>query len=95
MTTTLPLSVVKAHLSEITDEVFRTHDRIRVTRNGRECVVIMSAEDLESLEATLELLTDQAAIDRLAQAEAEFAQGDFVAQPEVSEAMEARRRSGH
>ncbi len=34
--TTLPLSEVKARLSEIADEVDRTHGRVHVTRNGRE-----------------------------------------------------------
>lgn len=63
--TTLPLSEVKARLSEIADEVDRTHDRVHVTRNGRDFVVLMSAEDLESLEATLELLRDEVALARL------------------------------
>lgn len=94
MSTTLPLSDAKAKFSEIADDVFRTHDRVNVTRNGRECVVIISAEDLESLEATLELLADQPAVDRLAQAEAEFARGDFVTKDEMTELMEARRKSG-
>ena len=55
---TLPLSEVKARFSEIAEEVDRTHERVRVTRNGREYVVLISAEDLESLEATIELLSD-------------------------------------
>ncbi|MDQ3716464.1 MAG: type II toxin-antitoxin system Phd/YefM family antitoxin, partial [Actinomycetota bacterium] len=35
---TLPLSEVKARLSEIAEEVDRTHERVHVTRNGREYV---------------------------------------------------------
>ena len=54
--TMLPLSDVKARLSEIAEEVDRTHERVHITRNGREYVVLISAEDLESIEATLELL---------------------------------------
>lgn len=53
--TTLPLSEVKARLSEIADEVDRTYERVHITRNGHEYVVLISAEDLESIEATLEL----------------------------------------
>ena len=60
--TMVPLSEAKARLSEIADEVFRTHDRVQGPRNGREFVVIMSVEDLESLEATLELLSDPGAM---------------------------------
>jgi len=91
MSTVMPLSEAKSKLSEVADSVYRTHDRVNVTRNGRDYVVIISAEDLDSLEATIELLTDQPAIDRLAQAEAEFGLGDFVVKDEMTEAMNERR----
>ena len=68
-------SEVKARLSEIAEEVERTHQRVNITRNGRRYVVLMSAEDLESLEATLELLSDPEALGRLAQAQADLAGG--------------------
>ena len=70
--TTLPLSEVKARLSEIAEQVATTHDRVQVTRNGRDYVVLLAAEDLESLEATLELLSD-----REAQARVLFAERDI------------------
>lgn len=73
---TLPLSEVKAHLSDITDEMVRTHERVTVTRNGREAIVLLSVEDFESIEATLELLADPAAQARVAQAETEIATGE-------------------
>ena len=56
---TLPLSEVKARLSEIAEEVAATHERIQITKNGRDHVVLLAAEDLESIEATLELLSDE------------------------------------
>lgn len=92
--TTLPLSEVKARLSELADEVNRTHDRVIVTRNGRDLVVLMSVTDLESLEATLELLADPAARDRLRQAESDVAAGDVVSLDEVEGLLADRRRSG-
>lgn len=88
---TLPLSEVKARLSEIADEVDRTHERVHVTRNGREYVVLVAAEDLDSLEATLELLGDQAAAERVREAEAAVATGDLTSADEMSDLM-ARRR---
>ncbi|CAB4958688.1 MAG: type II toxin-antitoxin system prevent-host-death family antitoxin [Actinobacteria bacterium] len=88
--TTLPLSEVKARLSEIADEVDRTHDRVHVTRNGREYVVLMSAEDLESLEATLELLSDEVALTRLREAEAAE---DLTSVDEMAELMNKRRQA--
>jgi antitoxin YefM len=89
--TTLPLSEVKARLSEIADEVDRTHDRVHVTRNGREYVVLMSAEDLDSLEATIELLRDDAAMARIQRAEADIAAGEFTSAAEMAELMKERR----
>ena len=88
---TLPLSEVKARLSEIADEVGRTHQRVLVTRNGRAHVVLMSAEDLESLEATLELRADPAAMERVHRADAEIEAGEDIGGREMAELMEARR----
>jgi prevent-host-death family protein len=75
---TRPLSEVKAHLSEIAEEVASTHERIQITKNGREYVVLIAAEDLESLEATLELLADQEAQARIARADEDIAKGDVL-----------------
>jgi antitoxin YefM len=76
--TILPLSEVKARLSEIAEEVATTHERVHITKNGREYVVLLAAEDLESIEATLELLADPEAQDRLRAADAEIAAGEVL-----------------
>lgn len=89
--TTIPLSEAKARLSEVADEVDRTHDRVHITRNGREYVVLISAADLESLEATLELLSDPAAMARIAEAEAAIARGETTGADEMARLMEQRR----
>lgn len=54
----MPFSEVKAHLSELADRVEIEHDRILVTRNGRLSFVLMSPDDLESLEESLDILRD-------------------------------------
>ena len=61
MSDTLPLAEVKAKLSEMVDRMEHTHDRIAVTRNGRPAAVLISPEDLQSLEETLDLLSDSEA----------------------------------
>jgi antitoxin YefM len=53
-------------------------ERIVVTRNGRPAAVIISPDDLESLEETLALLGDTEAVKALAEAEAAVASGDVV-----------------
>jgi len=76
--TTLPLSEVKARLSEIAEEVATTHERVQFTKNGRDYVVLLAAEDLASIEATLELLSDPEAQRRIGRAEEEISQGDVL-----------------
>ena len=90
---TIPLSEVKARLSEIADEVDRTHERIHVTRNGREYVVLLSAQDLDSLEATIELLADEAGMERVRQSDTDVAQGDVTTGDAMSGLMKRRRLS--
>ena len=90
----IPLTEAKSRLSEIADEIHRTHERVSVTRNGREYVVIMSAEDLDSLEATIELLSDPSAQARIAQAEADIDRGKVTTLDELNRIMPERRRGG-
>jgi prevent-host-death family protein len=86
----LPLSDVKARLSEIAEEVDRTHERVHITRNGREYVVLMAAEDLEAIEATLELLADPAAQQRIARSQEEIARGEGLLVDQVEQLMAER-----
>ena len=65
MSETLPLSSVKAHLSEIVDRVEDQQDRVVVTRNGRPAAVLMSNDDLESLEKTLAVLSDPTLMEQI------------------------------
>jgi len=88
---TLPLSEVKARLSEIAEEVATTHERVQITKNGREYVVLVAAEDLEAIEATLELLSDPEAQKRLQVAEAEVSDGEVLEEPAVRELLVRRR----
>ena len=80
---TLPLSEVKARLSEIAEEVAATHERVQITKNGRDYVVLLAAQDLESIEATLELLSDPAAQSRIAGAERDIERGDVLDEASV------------
>lgn len=90
--TVLPLSEVKARLSEIAEEVANTHERVQITKNGRDYVVLLAAEDLESIEATLEMLTDPEAQARVAASEAEIARGDVLDEAEVRSLVRKRDR---
>lgn len=59
MSETMSLADVKARFSEVVDRVERQQDRVVVTRNGKPAAVLISPDDLESLEETLAVMTDR------------------------------------
>lgn len=79
----LPLANVKAKFSEMVDRVEHTHDRIVVTRRGRPAAVLINPAELESLEDTLELLSDPEAMAQLAESRRAYEAGDFVSGDEL------------
>jgi antitoxin YefM len=78
VTETVPFSDAKAHLSELADRVEQDHDRILVTRNGRPSFVLVSPDDLESLEETLDILRDSELVASIEQSRGEAARGERV-----------------
>ncbi|MCL5947817.1 MAG: type II toxin-antitoxin system Phd/YefM family antitoxin [Actinobacteria bacterium] len=90
--TTLPLSEAEVHLSEIAENVAHTHGRVLITKDGQDYVVLLAAEDLDSIEATLELLRDPEAQRRIEQAESEIARGEFLDEKEVRALVDGHRR---
>ncbi len=86
------LAAVKAHFSQVIDEVAGTHERVIVTKNGSPVAVILAVEDYESLMETLEILSDPRAGTEIRQAEAAMAAGEVYGEAEVRAALAARRR---
>lgn len=76
--TTEPLRSVRDHLSELVDRVEREHERVVITRNGRDAAVLMSAVDLAELEETLSVLSDPDALADIREADAAYARGEVV-----------------
>jgi antitoxin YefM len=54
----MPLADVKNRISEVVDRVEREHWRVVITKHGRPAAVVLSVDDLESLEETLDVLGD-------------------------------------
>jgi antitoxin YefM len=84
----VPLSEAKDKLSALVDEADTTHEIIQITRHGRVAAVIMSADDLESLNETLHALRTPGLADELAQADTDYATGKSISGSEI------RRRYG-
>jgi prevent-host-death family protein len=75
MSETIPFTEAKAHLSELVDRTSREHERFVVTRNGRPAAVLLSPDDLESLEETVDILQDRALLDSIRKSRQEAAEG--------------------
>lgn len=76
MPETLPLSSVKARFSELIGRVERELDRVTVTRNGIPVAVLISPKDLESLEETLEVMSDPELVAQMRESQAELERGE-------------------
>jgi antitoxin YefM len=57
----MSLADVKNRLSEVVDRLEREHGRVIITKHGHPAAVVISVEDLESLEETLDIM-DSAAL---------------------------------
>ena len=64
------------------DRVESQHDRILVTRNGRPSFILMSPDDLESLEETLDIMSDDELVESLRRSLQEAAQGQHLPLPD-------------
>jgi antitoxin YefM len=84
---------VKDRFSEFVDSVEREHERVVVTRNGRPAAVLVSPDDLDSLEETLELLSDSDAVRELIEADAAVRAGDVVRGVDAVRALRRPHRS--
>lgn len=93
MSETLSLAAVKARFSELVDRVARQQDRVVVTRNGKPAAVLISADDLESLEETLAVMTDRSITAQLRESRKALAAGESGTElEELRAGLEARRR---
>jgi antitoxin YefM len=90
--TTEALRTVKDRFSEYVDRVEREHERVIVTRNGRPAIVLISTEDLEALEETIEVLSDREAMNGVRNGDAAVARGDVVVGVDAVRALRPRKR---
>ena len=60
VTEQMALADVKNRLSEVVERLEREHGRVVITKHGHPAAVVISVEDLESLEETLDVLDSEA-----------------------------------
>ncbi len=91
---TFPVGAARDKLSEILAEVERTHERVVITRHGRPIAVIVSPDDLESLEETLNVLSTPGALEEIQQARAAIGRGEVYPLEQVTFEVAQQRRDG-
>jgi antitoxin YefM len=91
--TPVSLSEAKARLSELARRVRLQHERITLTRNGEPEAVLLSVDDLDGMEMTLEILGDSDAVARISESLAALGRGEPGADLEAVRQDLARRRA--
>ena len=77
-TQTLPVTEARARLPQLVKAADERFERTVITSNGRPTAVIMSYEEYEAWEETLEVLSDSDAMRAIREADEELAAGKVV-----------------
>ncbi|WP_241255844.1 type II toxin-antitoxin system Phd/YefM family antitoxin [Candidatus Protofrankia californiensis] len=88
----MPFTDARNHLSELIDEVQRTHERVEITRHGHVVAVLVSPDDLAALEETLEVLASRETMRQLAESRNAVEAGDVLDAEDLAAFMAKRAR---
>ena len=78
MTDILPISDVRENLPKLVDQVDKRDNRIIITVNGKAKAVILSLEELESIEETAEIMAIPGALKAIKKGEKQIKKGQFI-----------------
>lgn len=84
---TLPLSEAKAKLSQLVDAVASRDEQITITRNGRPAAIIVSPDEYESWEATIEIIRDPEFMASIRRGLRDLEEGRVVTERELEELL--------
>lgn len=78
MTNLIAISDARANLPDLVDKVDKNMDRAVITVNGKPKAVMLSIEELESLEETAEILAIPGAKESILRGKRQIKKGQFV-----------------
>ena len=83
MSNFVAISDARANLPELVNKVSNSLERFVITINGQPKAVLMSEEELSSLEETAEILSIPGALESIRKGQEEIKRGDFITLEEL------------
>jgi prevent-host-death family protein len=80
---TMSVDEARDGFSRLLAEIESTHERVTITRHGQPVAVVLSPQDLASLEETLDVLSTPGAAEAISEGDAELDAGMDVEGAEV------------
>lgn len=74
-------------MSKLIDEAMATHERFEITRNGRRAAVLLSADDYDTLQETITVLSDPALVTAHHEGQAAIEADDYLDADQLAHAM--------
>jgi len=83
MSNLIPISDVRANLADLVDKIYANLDRVVITVNGQPKAILLSADELESLEETAEILAIPGALKSIKKGTEQIKNGKFISLSEL------------
>ena len=83
MARVVPFTEARARLTELLDEVEARHEHLVITRKGRPAAVVVSPEEWEAIEETLDVLQDEQTLADLLESEEDVKAGHLFSLGDV------------
>lgn len=87
MSNLIPISDARSNLPDLVTKVNKNLDRITITVNGQPKAVLLSNEELESLEETLEIMSDPKLMKSIHEGEKEIARNEGIPWEDVQKEL--------
>ena len=79
----VPFTEARARLTELLDDVEARHEHVVITRKGRPAAVVISPDEWDAIEETLDVLQDEQTLAALRESDEDVKTGRLVALDEV------------
>lgn len=90
--TVMSVADAKAHFSELISRVRTQHERVVVTVHGQPAAMLVSPDDIESLEETIAILSDPQTMADLRESQEQIDRGETISLEDLKTQLRAAGR---